>query len=64
MEMHKMTVTCELIRSLLANYKKPEVLSEEHGLLVQLSNKLVERTLSFHGLADSSLKCNRLIMQL
>ena len=40
-----MTVTNELIDSLLANYKKPEDLIGEHGLLKQLTKKLVERAL-------------------
>ena len=40
-----MTVTNELIDSLLANYKKPEDLIGENGLLKQLTKKLVERAL-------------------
>ena len=40
-----MTVSNELIDSLLANYKKPEDLIGEHGLLKQLTKKLVERAL-------------------
>jgi putative transposase len=35
----------DLIDSLLANYKKPEDLSSEHGLLKQLTKALVERAL-------------------
>ena len=38
-----MTSTNELIDSLLANYKKPEDLIGEHGLLKQLTKRLVER---------------------
>ena len=40
-----MTVTNELIDSLLADYKKPEDLIGENGLLKQLTKKLVERAL-------------------
>jgi putative transposase len=40
-----MTVTNELIDSLLSNYKKPEDLIGENGLLKQLTKKLVERAL-------------------
>lgn len=40
-----MTVTNELIDSLLAGYKKPEDLIGENGLLKQLTKKLVERAL-------------------
>ncbi len=40
-----MTVSNELIDSLLADYKKPEDLIGEHGLLKQLTRKLVERAL-------------------
>ena len=40
-----MTVSNELINSLLADYKKPEDLIGEHGLLKQLTRKLVERAL-------------------
>jgi putative transposase len=40
-----MTLTNELIDSLLANYKKPEDLIGENGLLKQLTKKLVERAL-------------------
>ena len=40
-----MTVSNELIDSLLADYKKPEDLLGEHGLLKQLTKKLVERAL-------------------
>jgi putative transposase len=40
-----MTVTNELIDSLLANYKNPEDLIGENGLLKQLTKKLVERAL-------------------
>ena len=40
-----MTVSNELIDSLLADYKKPEDLIGEHGLLKQLTKKLVERAL-------------------
>lgn len=48
-----MTVSNELIDSLLADYKKPEDLIGEHGLLKQLTKKLVERT------ADDSAFSNR-----
>lgn len=40
-----MTASNELIDSLLADYKKPEDLIGEHGLLKQLTRKLVERAL-------------------
>lgn len=40
-----MTVSIELIDSLLANYKKPEDLIGENGLLKELTKKLVERVL-------------------
>ncbi len=40
-----MTITNELIDSLLADYKKPEDLIGENGLLKQLTKKLVERAL-------------------
>ena len=40
-----MTVTNELIDSLLADYKKPEDLIGENGLLKLLTKKLVERAL-------------------
>ena len=40
-----MTVSNELIDSLLADYKKPEDLIGENGLLKQLTKKLVERAL-------------------
>lgn len=40
-----MTVSNELIDSLLADYKKPEDLIGEHGLLKQLTKKLIERAL-------------------
>ena len=40
-----MTVTNELIDSLLADYKKPEDLIGENGLLKQLTKRLVERAL-------------------
>jgi putative transposase len=40
-----MTVSNELIDSLLADYKTPEDLIGEHGLLKQLSKRLVERAL-------------------
>lgn len=40
-----MTVSNEVIDSLLADYKKPEDLIGEHGLLKQLTKKLVERAL-------------------
>ena len=40
-----MTVSNELIDSVLADYKKPEDLIGEHGLLKQLTKKLVERAL-------------------
>ncbi len=36
----------ELIDSLLADYKKPEDLIGEHGLLKQLTKALVERALN------------------
>ncbi len=42
-----MTITNELIDSLLADYKKPEDLIGENGLLKQLIKKLVERALHF-----------------
>ncbi|MDP1937256.1 MAG: IS256 family transposase, partial [Hylemonella sp.] len=40
-----MPVTNELIDSLLADYKKPEDLIGENGLLKLLTKKLVERAL-------------------
>ena len=40
-----MTLSNELIDSLLANYKKPEDLIGENGLLKQLTKRLVERAL-------------------
>jgi putative transposase len=40
-----MTVSNALIDSLLADYKKPEVLISEHGPLKQLTKKRVERAL-------------------
>ena len=40
-----MTITNELIDSLLADYKKPEDLIGENGLLKQLTKRLVERAL-------------------
>lgn len=40
-----MTVSNELIDSLLADYKKPEDLIGKHGLLKQLTRKLIERAL-------------------
>ena len=40
-----MTVTNELIDSLLANYRRPEDLISENGLLKLLTQKLVERAL-------------------
>jgi len=40
-----MTITNELIDSLLADYKKPEDLIGENGLLKHLTKKLVERAL-------------------
>ncbi len=40
-----MTVSNELLDSLLADYKKPEDLIGEDGLLKQLTKKLVERAL-------------------
>ena len=40
-----MTVTNELIDSLLADYKKPEDLIGENGLLKLLTKRLVERAL-------------------
>ena len=40
-----MTVSNEVIDSLLADYKKPEDLIGEHGLLKQLTRKLVARAL-------------------
>ncbi|MBS4062113.1 MAG: transposase, partial [Bacteroidetes bacterium] len=40
-----MTVSNELIDSLLADYRRPEDLIGEHGLLKQLTKKLVERAL-------------------
>ncbi len=40
-----MTVSNELIDRLLADYKKPEDLIGENGLLEQLTKRLVERTL-------------------
>ncbi len=40
-----MAVSNELLDSLLADYKKPEDLIGEHGLLKQLTKKLVERAL-------------------
>ena len=41
----KKAVTKELIDSLLADYKKPEDLIGENGLLKQLTKLLVERAL-------------------
>ena len=38
-----MTVSNELIDRLLADYKKPEDLIGENGLLKQLTKRLVER---------------------
>jgi putative transposase len=40
-----MTVSNELIDRLLANYKKPEDIIGENGLLKQVTKRLVERTL-------------------
>lgn len=40
-----MTVSNEVLDSLLSNYKKPEDLIGEHGLLKQLTKMLVERAL-------------------
>ena len=40
-----MTISNELIDSLLANYKKPEDLIGEQGILKQLTKRLVERAL-------------------
>jgi putative transposase len=40
-----MTVTYELIDSLLADYKTPEDLMGENGLLKQLTKRRVERFL-------------------
>ena len=40
-----MTVNNELIDRLLADYKKPEDLIGENGLLKQLTKRLVERAL-------------------
>lgn len=40
-----MTVSNDLLNSLLADHKKPEDLIGEHGLLKQLTKKLVERAL-------------------
>jgi putative transposase len=40
-----MTVSNELIDSLLADYKKPEDLIGEHGILKQLTKRLIERAL-------------------
>jgi len=40
-----MTVSNELLDSLLADYKKPEDLIGEHGILKQLTKRLVERAL-------------------
>ena len=40
-----MTVTNELIDSLLADYEKPEDLIGDNGLLKLLTKKLVERAL-------------------
>lgn len=40
-----MTVSNELIDRLLADYKKPEDLIGENGLLKQLTKRLVERDL-------------------
>ena len=44
-ERREMTVRNELIDSLLADYKKPEDLLGESGLLKQLTKRLVERAL-------------------
>ena len=44
-ERREMTVSNELIDSLLAGYKKPEDLIGENGLLKQLTKRLVERAL-------------------
>ena len=49
-EVHKgreMTVNNELIDRLLADYKKPEDLIGENGLLKQLTKRLVERAVDF-----------------
>ena len=46
-----MTVSNELIDSLLADYKKPKDLIGEHGLLKQLTRKLVFTT--SHGNYDT-----------
>jgi len=40
-----MTISNELIDSLLANYKKPTDLIGENGLLKQLTKRLIERAL-------------------
>lgn len=40
-----MTVSNEVIDSLLADYKNPEDLIDEHGILKQLTKRLVERAL-------------------
>ena len=45
MTTHKHEVPEELLSSLLANYKKPEDLIGENGLLKQLTKLLVERAL-------------------
>ncbi len=45
MTVAKKAVPNELIDSLLADYKKPEDLIGEHGLLKQLTKALVERAL-------------------
>jgi transposase-like protein len=39
-----MTVSNELIDRLLADYRKPEDIGGENGLLKQLTKRLVERT--------------------
>lgn len=55
-----MTVSNALIDSLLADYKTPEDLIGEHGLLKQLTKKLVERALEAE-MAEIS-RCSGLLM--
>ena len=53
MNTKKHDVPEELLSGLLANYKKPEDLIGENGLLKQLTKLLVERALDF----DKRLRC-------
>ena len=51
-----MTIDNELIDNLLKNYKKPEDLIGENGLLKQLTKQLVDSLVSEH-LRPSSKSC-------